>query len=62
MLMFVVRLDEDNPQATARKRDPTMPAQMHGNAPSGGAIIDKSLQEEDAETLGRVNSVTQRHK
>ncbi|KAL2161858.1 hypothetical protein VTH06DRAFT_7642 [Thermothelomyces fergusii] len=33
------------------KKDPTLAATLHNNAPSKGAIIDKELQEEDEAVL-----------
>ncbi|KAK4243416.1 hypothetical protein C7999DRAFT_36248 [Corynascus novoguineensis] len=38
-------------QAEKVKKDPTLAATMHGNAPARGAIIDKELQEEDEAVL-----------
>ncbi|KAF6841026.1 hypothetical protein CMUS01_03690 [Colletotrichum musicola] len=33
------------------KKDPTLPAKMHGNEPSSGAKIDAQLQAEDEQRL-----------
>jgi hypothetical protein len=38
-------------QAEQLKKDPTLAATLHGNAPAKGAIIDKELQEEDEAAL-----------
>lgn len=35
--------------------DPTLPARMHGNEPSRGAKIDKSIEDEEAEILRRMD-------
>ncbi|OJJ51045.1 hypothetical protein ASPZODRAFT_127041 [Penicilliopsis zonata CBS 506.65] len=40
-----------NAEAEITKRDPTLPAKIHGNTPSKGAQIDKQLQEEDEQRL-----------
>ncbi|KAL2177526.1 uncharacterized protein P884DRAFT_292222 [Thermothelomyces heterothallicus CBS 202.75] len=40
-------------QAENLKKDPTLAATMHGNAPSKGAIIDKELQQEDEAVLSK---------
>ncbi|EAQ85367.1 predicted protein [Chaetomium globosum CBS 148.51] len=40
-------------QAESLKKDPTLAATLHGNAPAKGAIIDKELQEEDEAALRR---------
>ncbi|KAL2141641.1 hypothetical protein VTI28DRAFT_2135 [Corynascus sepedonium] len=42
-------------QAEKVKKDPTLAATMHGNAPARGAIIDKELQEEDEAVLRKKN-------
>ena len=46
---------EDGPKDSAEvaqsKRDPTLPAQMHGNEPSKGAKVDAELQAEDEQRL-----------
>ncbi|KAH6697086.1 hypothetical protein F5X68DRAFT_186075 [Plectosphaerella plurivora] len=42
--------EEEDPEITAMKKDPTAPARMHGNEPSRGAKIDAQiLAEEEAE-------------
>ncbi|KAL9109203.1 MAG: hypothetical protein Q9227_006128 [Pyrenula ochraceoflavens] len=41
----------DSEEARLSKKDPTLPAQVHGNEPSKGAKIDKEIEEEDAEIL-----------
>ena len=42
--------DQEDPEVTAMKKDPTAPARMHGNEPSKGAKIDAQiLAEEEAE-------------
>ncbi|KAI9857626.1 MAG: hypothetical protein M1824_004744 [Vezdaea acicularis] len=43
--------EEDDFETKAFKKDPTLPAQLHGNEPSKGAKIDKELQEEEEEEL-----------
>ncbi|OLN86561.1 hypothetical protein CCHL11_08541 [Colletotrichum chlorophyti] len=44
--------DEDSDAQTRQlKKDPTLPAKMHGNEPSKGAKIDAELQAEDEERL-----------
>ena len=35
------------------KKDPTLPARMHGNEPSRGAKIDAQIQAEEEEELRR---------
>ncbi|KAF8854192.1 hypothetical protein BDZ45DRAFT_677080 [Acephala macrosclerotiorum] len=35
------------------KKDPTLPAKMHGNEPSKGAKIDAQIQQEEEEELRR---------
>ncbi|KAJ4288703.1 hypothetical protein N0V88_007237 [Collariella sp. IMI 366227] len=40
-------------QAERFKKDPTYAAELHGNKPSKGAMIDKELQEEDEAMLRR---------
>ncbi|KAI9750867.1 MAG: hypothetical protein M4579_006273 [Chaenotheca gracillima] len=48
------RLNEsapEDPETTASKKDPTLPAKNHGNEPSKGAKIDAELAEEEQETL-----------
>lgn len=45
---------EDKSEETkALKKDPTLPAKMHGNEPSRGAKIDAQLQAEEEEELRR---------
>lgn len=39
----------------AGAQDPTLPAKMHGNEPSRGAKIDKSIEDEEAEILARMD-------
>jgi len=42
--------DADDAETAAFKKDPTLPAKLHGNEPSKGAKIDAELQaEEEAE-------------
>ncbi|KAI9904277.1 hypothetical protein N3K66_000806 [Trichothecium roseum] len=41
----------DSPEVAQSKRDPTLPAVMHGNEPSKGAKIDAELQAEEQEEL-----------
>eukprot|EP01083_Nonionella_stella_P317907 1159600_1 len=41
--------DEKSREAELGKIDPTLPAKMHGNQPSKGALIDKEIQDEEAE-------------
>ncbi|KAK4184102.1 hypothetical protein QBC35DRAFT_367971, partial [Podospora australis] len=43
--------DIQRKQAEALKKDPTLAAQLHGNRPSRGAMVDKELELEDEETL-----------
>ncbi|KAI0154195.1 hypothetical protein GGR57DRAFT_119589 [Xylariaceae sp. FL1272] len=45
--------DEDSPEVAASKRDPTLPAKLHGNEPSKGAKVDADLQAEEEEYLKR---------
>jgi len=42
------KLDDENELA---KEDPTAPAKSHGNEPSKGAKIDKSIQDEEEEMI-----------
>jgi hypothetical protein len=37
----------------AAQEDPTAPAKMHGNEPSKGAKIDKSIADEEAELIAK---------
>ncbi|KAH8779828.1 hypothetical protein F5883DRAFT_192621 [Diaporthe sp. PMI_573] len=39
----------------AGEHDPTLPAKMHDNEPSRGAKIDKSIEDEEAEILRRMD-------
>ncbi|KEY68804.1 hypothetical protein S7711_00672 [Stachybotrys chartarum IBT 7711] len=41
----------DDPMTAASKKDPTLPAKMHGNEPSKGAKVDAELQADDEEYL-----------
>ncbi|KAI1809900.1 hypothetical protein GGS20DRAFT_244405 [Poronia punctata] len=45
--------DSDTPENAAHKKDPTLPAKMHGNEPSRGAKVDADLQNEEEEYLRR---------
>ncbi|KAJ8109615.1 hypothetical protein ONZ43_g6085 [Nemania bipapillata] len=47
------RQDREDPETAASKKDPTLPAKMHGNEPSKGAKIDASLRSEEEEYLRR---------
>jgi len=38
-------------QAEATKRDPTLPATLHGNQPHPGARVDKELRDDDEATV-----------
>lgn len=38
-------------ETKAGEIDPTLPAKMHGNEPSKGAKIDKSIEDDEAEML-----------
>ncbi|KAK1759878.1 hypothetical protein QBC47DRAFT_373225 [Echria macrotheca] len=49
-------------QAEAVKKDPTLPATLHGNRPARGAMVDKELMVEDEETLRRMEERKQRKK
>ncbi|KAL2126464.1 hypothetical protein VTI74DRAFT_855 [Chaetomium olivicolor] len=42
---------EESREAALHKKDPTLPAKMHGNEPSKGAQIDAELQAEDEAML-----------
>lgn len=44
---------EDDPETAALKKDPTLPAKMHGNEPSRGAKIDAQIAAEEEEELKR---------
>ncbi|GJN81518.1 hypothetical protein PLIIFM63780_005052 [Purpureocillium lilacinum] len=41
----------DDKETAQLKKDPTLPAKMHGNEPSKGAKIDAQLQAEDEQRL-----------
>ncbi|KAI9842593.1 MAG: hypothetical protein M1837_007031 [Sclerophora amabilis] len=41
----------EDPEAAASKKDPTLPAKLHGNEPSKGAKIDAEIAAEEEETL-----------
>ena len=43
----------DDPETAMAKKDPTLPAKMHGNEPSKGAKVDADLQQEEEEYLKR---------
>ncbi|ORY67430.1 uncharacterized protein BCR38DRAFT_388035 [Pseudomassariella vexata] len=43
----------DDPETALLKKDPTLPAKMHGNEPSKGAKIDAELQAEEEEYMER---------
>ncbi|KAI3326968.1 hypothetical protein HD806DRAFT_378911 [Xylariaceae sp. AK1471] len=45
--------DEDGPETAALKKDPTLPAKLHGNEPSRGAKVDADLKNEEEEYLRR---------
>ncbi|KAE9371519.1 hypothetical protein N431DRAFT_545748 [Stipitochalara longipes BDJ] len=45
--------DEESEETKALKKDPTLPAKMHGNEPSRGAKIDAQIQAEEEEELRR---------
>ncbi|KAL6858089.1 hypothetical protein ACO1O0_005541 [Amphichorda felina] len=42
---------KDDFETAMSKKDPTLPAKMHGNSPSKGAKIDAELQAEDEQRL-----------
>ncbi|KAG6036023.1 hypothetical protein E4U41_005840 [Claviceps citrina] len=44
---------QDDPEVAALKKDPTLPAKMHGNEPSRGAKIDAQIAAEEEEELKR---------
>ncbi|KAK0671363.1 hypothetical protein QBC41DRAFT_55977 [Cercophora samala] len=46
---------EDSVETALHKKDPTLPAKMHGNEPSRGAKIDAELQAEDEAMLKKKN-------
>jgi hypothetical protein len=43
----------DDPETAMAKKDPTLPAKMHGNEPSKGAKVDAQIQAEEEEELAR---------
>ncbi|OTA54705.1 hypothetical protein K449DRAFT_377382 [Hypoxylon sp. EC38] len=45
------RKEQDDPETAASKKDPTLPAKLHGNEPSKGAKIDAELKADDEEYL-----------
>ncbi|KAN0096468.1 hypothetical protein V8E51_015273 [Hyaloscypha variabilis] len=45
--------DDESEETKALKKDPTLPAKMHGNEPSRGAKIDAQIQAEEEEELRR---------
>ncbi|PVH82069.1 hypothetical protein DL98DRAFT_514140 [Cadophora sp. DSE1049] len=45
--------EEESEEVKALKKDPTLPAKMHGNEPSKGAKIDAQIQAEEEEELRR---------
>ncbi|KAI0400055.1 hypothetical protein F4802DRAFT_510881 [Xylaria palmicola] len=45
--------DQDDPETAASKKDPTLPAKLHGNEPSKGAKVDADLQAEEEDYLRR---------
>ncbi|PBP23507.1 hypothetical protein BUE80_DR005514 [Diplocarpon rosae] len=45
--------EEESEETKALKKDPTLPAKMHGNEPSKGAKIDAQIQAEEEEELRR---------
>ncbi|KAH7411059.1 hypothetical protein BKA64DRAFT_372693 [Cadophora sp. MPI-SDFR-AT-0126] len=45
--------EEESEETRALKKDPTLPAKMHGNDPSRGAKIDAQIQAEEEEELRR---------
>ncbi|TGJ84649.1 hypothetical protein E0Z10_g4122 [Xylaria hypoxylon] len=47
------RDEQDDPETAASKKDPTLPAKLHGNEPSKGAKVDASIQDEEEEYLKR---------
>ncbi|KAL2169703.1 hypothetical protein VTG60DRAFT_5756 [Thermothelomyces hinnuleus] len=42
---------EESHETSLHKKDPTLPAKVHGNEPSKGALIDAELQAEDEELM-----------
>lgn len=49
--------EEESVETKALKKDPTLPAKMHGNEPSRGAKIDAQIQAEEEEELRRKGKV-----
>ncbi|KAI1427375.1 hypothetical protein F5Y12DRAFT_737522 [Xylaria sp. FL1777] len=47
------RKEQDDPETAALKKDPTLPAKLHGNEPSKGAKVDADLQADEEEYLRR---------
>ncbi|KAK4102965.1 hypothetical protein N658DRAFT_485165 [Parathielavia hyrcaniae] len=45
--------EAESQETSLHKKDPTLPAKMHGNKPSRGADIDAELQAEDEAMLGK---------
>ncbi|KAI5867635.1 hypothetical protein GGS23DRAFT_549253 [Durotheca rogersii] len=45
------RKEYEDPETRAAKKDPTLPATLHGNEPSKGAKVDAELQAEEEEYL-----------
>ncbi|KAI0169809.1 hypothetical protein GGR52DRAFT_551683 [Hypoxylon sp. FL1284] len=45
------RKEQDDPETSASKKDPTLPAKLHGNEPSKGAKVDADLRSEEEEYL-----------
>ncbi|KAI1076957.1 hypothetical protein F5B20DRAFT_299652 [Whalleya microplaca] len=45
------RDEADDPETGASKKDPTLPAKLHGNEPSKGAKIDAELRAEEEAIL-----------
>jgi len=45
--------EEENEETKALKKDPTLPAKLHGNEPSKGAKIDAEIQAEEQAELER---------
>ncbi|KAK3319596.1 hypothetical protein B0T19DRAFT_445399 [Cercophora scortea] len=46
-----IRVKIREKRAEAMKKDPTLPATLHGNKPSKGAMMDKELQAEEEAML-----------
>ncbi|KAL2255286.1 hypothetical protein VTK26DRAFT_3684 [Humicola hyalothermophila] len=42
---------QESRETTLQKKDPTLPAKMHGNKPSKGAQVDAEIQAEEEEIL-----------